>query len=562
MDSEKHRTVFYNGTVATVNKENAFCEAIAVEGDRILAVGSSAEMLSLAGPDAERIDLKGALLLPGIHDSHLHAADYANNLTHFACDRSRSIAALQEGLRQYAQRTDAPWVLGNGVLQEVLDEGLNCRDLDAAVPDRPCVLVMWHGHGCVLNSAALRVNGVTSATPDPDGGVIEHFPDGEPSGVMQEASALQLSFRSMQTLSVEQIADRLKDMQRFMNSMGYTAFTDSTVGPANNAREGGASGENALKAYCRLLADGEMTCRVSVGFYSGRNGVQNADFLREDLAAGAVPVSADEDWLSFHMLKFFCDGVETAGTAWLKEDYKNRPGWRGRSVFGGAESGEAEQIAVLRETLKLAHGAGYQIGIHTVGDRAVHEAIMAILAAKADDPREDCRHCLIHGEEEIDDGDLLLCRENGIIISAQPNLWDSILETDFETIGIEKTASSMRLRTIFDAGVTAAGGSDSIAGDFADWRRGVCSAVTRRAACDGKVYRPDLAISVEEAVRMYTINAAYQEFAEDRRGSLEPGKFADLTVVDRNIFTIDPEEIPDVQVLRTVVGGRTVFLRD
>ena len=561
MDSEKQRIVFYNGIVATVNKENAFCEAIAVEGERILAVGRSGEMLALAGPDAERIDLKGALVLPGIHDSHLHAADYAHNMSHFACDRSRSIASLQEGLRQYALRTDAPWVLGNGVLQCVLDEGLSRRDLDAAVPDRPCVLVMWHGHGCVLNSAALRVNGVTRSTPNPDGGVIEHFPDGEPSGVMQEASALQLSFRSMQSHSVDETAGRLKDMQRFMNSMGYTAFTDSTVGPANNAREGGASGENALKAYCKLLADGEMTCRVSVGFYSGRNGVQNAEFLREDLAAGAVPVSADEDWLSFHMLKFFCDGVETAGTAWLKEDYKYRPGWRGRSVFGAEGSGEAEQIAVLRETLRTAHDAGYQIGIHTVGDRAIHEAILAIMAAQADNPREDCRHCLIHAEEEIDDGDLLLCRENGIVVSAQPNLWDSILETDFETIGIEKSASSMRLRTLFDAGVTAAGGSDSIAGDFADWRRAICSAVTRRAARDGKVYRPDLAISVEEAVRMYTINAAFQEFAEDRRGSLEPGKFADLTIVDRNIFTIDPEEIPDVQVLRTVVGGRTVFLR-
>ncbi len=562
MKTEKGIKVFYNGIVATVNKENAFFEAIVLSDDKILAVGSNDEMRALAGPDAEAFDLNGNLVLPGIHDAHLHAADYAHNMSHFACDRCATIASLQEGLRRFAAQTDAQWVLGNGIAQSVLDAGLNCRDLDAAVPDRPCVLVMWHGHGCVMNSAALRSNALTRDTPDPAGGIIEHFPDGEPSGVMQEASALQLSFRSMQTHTVEETAARLKDMQRFMNSMGYTAFTDSTVGPANNAREGGASGENALKAYCRLLADGEMTCRVSVGFYSGRGGVQNADYLREDLAGHAVPVSPDEDWLSFHMLKFFCDGVETAGTAWMKEDYANRRGWRGRSVFGAAGSDEAEQIATLRATLRLAHDAGYQIGIHTVGDRAVHEAILAILAAQAENPREDCRHCLIHGEEEIDAGDLELCRQNGIILSSQPNLSEHMFEAVCEAIGAERGAATMPLRTVFDAGVSVAGGSDSIAGDYADWRRGICCAVTRRSALTGKVYRPDLAVTVEEAVRMYTINAAYQEFAEKKRGSLEPGKLADFIVVDRNIFAIDPEEIPGVQILRTVVGGKTVFFRE
>ena len=556
--TKKAEQIYTNCVIATVDQTFSFAEAVAVADGRILATGSEIEIMALGNDETEIIDLHGAFVLPGIHDSHLHASDYVHNLEHLACDRYRTVTDIKKAIAARLTENDGGWLIGNGLIQELLDEGLNCRDLDDAAPETPVVLVMWHGHGCVANSAAMQVSGIGRQTPDPPGGIVRKDESGNPTGVMEEASALQLVFAGMQPLSEEQIVPKLKKMQAIMNSMGYTAYTESTVGPANNLREGGASGEQCLKAYLKLLKEREMTCRVSVGFYSGRGGKQSYETLKTYLESGAVPASPDENWLSFHMLKFFCDGVETSHTAWMKQDYSDAPGNRGRSCFGGTDATEAEQVSELRRILKLAHDSGYQIGIHTVGNRAVHEALEAILAAQAENPREDCRHCLIHADNFGDPEDLERCPENGVVISSQPNLAASMFLRDRETVGEELSRRMLPLRRLEDAGVTLCGGSDSIAGEFHSWLEGIRSAVLREAS-DGKPYCPEYCITMEEAIRMYTINGAYQEFAEKNRGSIEPGKFADFTVLDRNLFEIPLETITDARVIRTVVNGRTVY---
>lgn len=550
--------IYYNCVIATVDEKFSFAEAVAVADGRILAVGSKEEILSLADPQTERIDLQGAFVLPGISDAHLHASDFVHNLDHLACDRCMTIPELKRAVAQRLETETTRWLIGNGLVQELLDAGLTCRDLDEVAPDVPVVLIMWHGHGCVANSAALRKSGIDANTPNPPGGIVRKDENGDPTGVMEEASALQLVFAGMQPLSAEEIAVKLKKMQGIMNAMGYTAYTESTVGPANNLREGGASGEACLKAYQKLLKDKELTCRVSVGFYSGRGGKQSYEALKEDLESGAVPVSDDEDWLSFHMLKFFCDGVETSHTAWMNQDYADDPGNRGRSCFGEADASDARQVAEIRRVLKLAHDSGYQIGIHTIGNRAVHEALEAILAAQTENPRENCRHCLIHADGFGDYEDLSRCPANGLVVSSQPNLAVSMFLRDAEAVGEKLSERMLPMRPLVDAGVILCGGSDSIAGAFHGWLEGIRSAVLREAS-DGKPYHPEYCITLQEAIRMYTINGAYQEFAEKTRGSIEPGKFADFTVLDRNLFRIPPETITDARVIRTVVNGKTVF---
>ena len=555
-------TIYYHGVIASVDKDFSLAQAMAVSGDRICAIGSDREVLALRSEDTACVDLRGAFVVPGLQDAHVHATDYIHNLSHVPCAECRDIPELQEQLRHWAGEHPDLWILGNGLSQQVMDEGLDRIHLDAVVKDRPVILVIWHGHGCIANSAALERSGITVSTPDPPGGVIERDASGVPTGVLQEASALQLAYRGMPPYSAEEISEKLLRMQRFMNSMGYTAYTESTVGTANNGREGGAAGMACIRAYERLLEKKQLTCRVSVGFYSGRDGIQSPEILREDLAAGLVPKSADEDWLSFHMLKFFCDGVEVAHTAWMKEDYADLPGCRGRSCFGSGEMTDEEQTAILRETLKVAHDAGYQIGIHCIGDRAVHEAAEAIAAVQRENPRPDARHCIIHGDTLADREDLETCGKLGLVISSQPNLASDMYEKESECVGPEKGRRMMPLRTVLDLGITAAGGSDSIAGPYHDWRYGMRDAILRRSVFTGIQYGPEECITMEEALRMYTMGGARQEFAETKRGSLEPGKLADFTVLDRNLLEIPPEELPDVQVLRTVVGGKTVFLRE
>ena len=555
-------TIYYHGVIAAVDKDFSLAQAMAVSGDRICAIGSDREVLALRSEDTACVDLRGAFVVPGLQDAHVHATDYIHNLSHVPCAECRDIPELQEQLRHWAGEHPDLWILGNGLSQQVMDEGLDRIHLDAAVKDRPVILVIWHGHGCIANSAALERSGITVSTPDPPGGVIERDASGAPTGVLQEASALQLAYRGMPPYSAEEISEKLLRMQRFMNSMGYTAYTESTVGTANNGREGGAAGMACIRAYERLLEEKQLTCRVSVGFYSGRDGIQSPEILREDLAAGLVPKSPDEDWLSFHMLKFFCDGVEVAHTAWMKEDYADLPGCRGSSCFGGGEMSDEEQAAVLRETLKAAHDAGYQIGIHCIGNRAVHEAAEAIAAIQRENPRPDARHCIIHGDTLADREDLETCGKLGLVISSQPNLASDMYEKESECVGPDKGRRMMALRTVLDLGITVAGGSDSIAGPYHDWRYGMRDAILRRSVFTGIQYGPEECITMEEALRMYTMGGARQEFAETKRGSLEPGKLADFTVLDRNLLEIPPEELPDVQVLRTVVGGKTVFLRE
>jgi len=537
---------------------NTFAEAVATAGERILAVGTEAELRKLAGPETEMVDLCGGLLLPGVADAHLHASDFVHNLDHLDCDGMNSVGELKHAVSRRAAEVAPDWVLGNGLSQKLLDTGLDRKALDEAAPDTPVVLVMWHGHGCVANSAALAASGISRDTPDPPGGFVRRDACGEPTGVLEEASALQLVFAGLRSFTAEEIAAKLEKMQRIMNSMGYTAYTESTVGPANDTREGGASGSACLEAYQMLLEKKKLTCRVSVGFYSGRGGKQSYEILKSDLDSGAVPVTRDENWLSFHMLKFFCDGVETSHTAWMNEEYANAPGNCGRSCFCGPEADEKEQIAELRAMLKLAHDRGYQIGIHTVGDRAVHEAMEAIIEAEKAGKGGGYRHCLIHADNFGVPEDLFRCPEYGGVVSSQPNLAAAMFLHDVESVGEERSRRMMPLRTLTDHGVVLAGGSDSIAGAFHAWLEGVRSAVLREAT-DGRPFHPEQSLTVTEAVRMYTVNAAVQEMAEHERGTVEAGKLADFTILDRNIFEIPPEQITDARVLRTVVGGKEVY---
>lgn len=562
-------SIFTNGKIATLDSQNTVVEAIAVKNGFIIARGTTDEIRSLAGDTTQEIDLGGKVMLPGIHDAHVHICDYSDNMLH-TCDCSRGSAAnlaqLREILKKRAEEVGpGNWVRGAGcddeALEEVAREGRRITrwDIDEACPDNPVVIIMWDGHTCLINSNAMKLAGITRDTPNPVGGEILRDENGEPTGLLQEATALQLAFKAMPRATVKELKENLIAGQKLMNSMGYTSYTDCTCGPANSEREVGASGELSLKAYEELLNEGKLTARVNIGFYAGDHAVQTYETCKHVLDTFDFPTYSDPRWVTLNMFKIFSDGVHMGYSAWMKEDYADRPGCHGRSVFLGPDATDEEQEAELKKIVKLAHDRGWQVGVHAIGNKAAAAVTDAFIEAQQENPRPDPRHYLIHSDGLGDREDLKRAAENGIGCSVQTQLASYAYEVTIDRVGKERGDMFMGQRDLMDMGLHIANGSDSIGGPFGKWTTAVQAEVDRKSMVTGEYHRQDLAISVTDALKQFTMGGAWQEHAETWRGSIEVNKVADLTVIDRDIFTIPVDEIGDIECVMTVVDGKIVY---
>ena len=563
-------TVFINGKVATVDKRFSFKKAIAVKDGWIIDVGENDEIRAYIGPDTKVIDLGGKVILPGAHDAHIHAISWMFNNTccYLGPEVMQTVPEMRSILAEEIKKfAPGEWVQGSGLSPEFI-EGRNnttspvtCHDIDEVSPDNPVAIMHGSAHGLLANSKAMELRGITKDTPDPPGGIIGRDESGRPNGVFTDMSSIALITGGIPQWSDDAICDAILSAQKLLNSEGYTSYTDSTLGPANNTRECAAAGDRAIYAYKKLHEEKRLTARVSMGFYSGKAGTQSFEMLKEDLDNFKFPELSDPNWLELKLIKMFADGVHSTHTAWMKDDYVDRPGFHGRSSLGAPEATEEEQTCELHRMIELAHMRGFQIGIHAIGDFAVKTAIDGFIYAMRKYPGENPRHNLIHADSFGDREDLFRAAKYGIVVSGQPSFAALMFEPSIKSVGKRKGARAIGLREIQDAGAVIAGGSDAIAGELRHWRIGVQAVVTRRSAVTGKVYRPDLALSVEDAVRLFTINGAYQERKEHIRGSIEIGKVADLQVLDRDIFEVDPEEIGDIKVVMTMVHGNVVFER-
>lgn len=562
-------SIFINGKIATLDDKDTFVEAIAVKNGYIIARGATADIEAFKGEGTEVVDLEGKVMLPGIHDAHVHICDYSDNMRN-TCDCSRGAAAtlvqLREVLAKQAEKVGpGKWVRGAGcddeMLEELAAEGRRITrwDIDEACPDNPVVIIMWDGHTCVVNTKAMELSEITAETPNPVGGVIVRNEAGEPTGLLQEASALQLAFKGMPRATVEELKENLMAGQKLMNSMGYTSYTDCTCGPANSEREVGASGALSLKAYEELLNEGKLTARVNIGFYAGDHGVQNYEICKHVLDTFEFPEYKDDHWVTMNMFKIFCDGVHMGYTAWMKEDYADRPGCHGKSTFLGPDATDEEQEAEIKRVVKLAHDRGWQIGVHAIGNKAAAVMTDAFIEAQQENPRADVRHYLIHSDGLADREDMKRATENGIGVSAQTQLANFSYEVTIDRVGKERGDMLMAQGDLVEMGMHVANGSDSIGGPYGVWTTAVQAAVDRKSLITGEHHRQDLAISVTEALKQFTRGGAWQEHAETWRGSIEVNKVADLTVIDKDIFEIPVDEIGTIKAVMTVVDGKIVF---
>ncbi|MFJ2811546.1 amidohydrolase [Kitasatospora sp. NPDC087271] len=581
--------VFLDGKVVTVDAEFSVASALAVTGGLISAVGGRDDVAPLIGPGTRVVDLRGATLLPGINDSHLHGCAFGMASPplslHLGHPAVPSLADVAEAVREAVGRVpDGQWITGHGWDTGYLDECVadpsrlpSRLDLDAVSPDHPVVLYSFSGHATWVNSKALELIGIDRHTVAPPGGAIVVDEAGEPTGLLHEG-AQDLVQNALPALSRQERTDAVRSALATLARLGVTSYTEPGLGPGGDGIMRGALGTETLDVYRRLLADGELTARVGVLLLPTGMASTTEEFTRglavltalgepgEPGGSGgsgepfepAAPGGADPRRLAIHGVKVFADGVVPNKTAWMHEPYVG--GGCGSLCVGGRS--DTERSAEIAAIIRHAHAAGHQVGVHVTGDRAIDTVADAFAAAMAEHPRPDARHYVIHGDFLTAYGMKVLAA-HGFGVNMNPTIKWTVADMEEDFVGAERAAYAWPYRDAIDAGVRVASGSDAPV-TFPDWRQGVATMVLRESKADGRVSGPEQRIGLAEAIRTYTIDAAWQDFADDWKGSLEVGKVADLCVLDGDLLAADAHDIPAMPVVLTVVDGQIVHdtLRD
>ena len=540
--AESADLLLVHGKVVTVDDQFSIRSAVAVKGGRIIAVGGDELLQRYKGADT--IDLRGLTLLPGFIDDHLHPQTLSPRSIDAA--KAGSIGELQGMIRKKAQDLGkGEWITGYGWAEANLAEQRNVlrSDLDAAAPDNPVALTRAGGHSIVGNSKALALAGIDRNTPKPLRGVIEHDERGEPNGIIRERNDLYLhlvppdsfgalrsgyvdSLRHMLTLGLtsvivaaSSIRDEIKvedrpeqpdNMATFKNYQDIYAEYGDTLPRA--VVEIGYPGEKALCAYPHKTGWGDD--RLKLG------------------AIGEAPA---------------VDGGFTGPTAWTSQDYKGQPGFRGQPFFKDRQDLQALADSVAK--------CGWQLGLHAIGDAAIDQATQVYAAALEKYPHPDARWYLAHFTMTPTDATLALLVKAKILAAAQPNFLYTLENRYLETLDGERLEHVNPVGRPLRKGVFIAFGSDNLP---IDPRVGLYAAVTRKGM-SGRVFGADEAVSIREALRMYTVNSAYLSWDEHKKGSIEVGKFADFIVLDRDPLTVPPEQLLTMRVLTTVVNGKVVY---
>ena len=531
------------GRVWTADPSRPWAEAVGVRGGRVVFVGHDAEAARLKGPKTKTIALRGRLVTPGFEDAHLHLMSGARNLERVDLAEETTLAGLQERIRRFAEANPkSPWVVGRGWVYGSFPGGLPTREqLDAIVPDRPAYMDCYDGHTGWANSKALALAGITKDTKDPVNGVIVRDPKtGEPTGALKEAAG-----SLVEELIPEPTAERhyalLLQALALLNGKGITAVQDAGWDAEEVAR--------FLPLLEKARAEGKLTVRtrltVSVSPGDPATGLAEAVRLRDRYRDGAI---------AFGGVKGYVDGVIEAHTAAMLAPYSDEPAL-------GAGTPRWEQAALDR-AVAGADKAGLQVWLHAIGDRGIRMALDAYeTAAKQNGPR-DRRHRVEH-VEAIAAADAPRFAALGAVASMQPLHAnpDQNNETVWSrNVGPERASRGFAWRLIEQAGGSLAFGSDWPV-VTPDVLRGLYCAVARKTR-EGKPpggWQPQLAVSVDSALRHYTVDAAWAGFGETERGSIRVGKRADLVVLSRDVLSAPPEEILQTRVLLTLFEGRPVW---
>ena len=524
--------IFVNGDIYTQAKP-ARAQAIAVRDGHIVAVGSNDEIRKLRGGHTQVFDLGGHFVMPGFNDAHVHLEEAGLELQSVDLRGTRSLQEMQQLIAASAE-TAAPgdWLVGGGWDHTVWPGGTlpTRQDLDAVTGGHPAVFSRVDGHIAVANTAALKIGGVTPQTQPPEGGKIDHDASGEPTGLLREtARGLVESKIPPPTAARRRRAAEL-------------ALADAARWGITSAQDN--SSWDIFLVYEELEREGKLTVRIS-------------EWLAFDDPVSVLETqrahhAANDPMLHTAMIKGFMDGSLGSRTAALLTPYSDDPGNSGLARY---EPDKLNRMAVERAA------AGFQIGFHAIGDRAAQMALDAFAAAEAaarqNHQTRDFRFRIEH-DQVITPAQFAQYRKLGVIASMQPNHLLTDMNWAMERIGPERAKTSYAWKEFLDNGVPLAFGTDYPVEPITPFR-GVYAAVTRMNETGTKSYLPAQKLTIEQAIAAYTTGSAYAQFAEKEKGTLAPGMLADFIVLDRDLTKVAPPEILKTKVLRTVVGGKTVY---
>lgn len=543
-------TIYYNGKIVTLWGSMPVADSLLIRGNKFLAVGNNAEVRKLAAASARQIDLHGRCVLPGLNDSHTHPIASALSEQDGPVPVMHSIAEIQQYIRKLAQTIPAerPIFVPKIYSTRMRDRRYpNRHELDEAAPGR--VSLTDNGYAAVLSSAALARQGITRDTPQPQNGKIIKDAKGDPTGLILGAPQLVSSLRKAKTPSHDDVAWALREMQRSYNKVGIT----STIDRGQHAEE--------FRIYGEFRRQNALTVRSYVTYLISGQGTP--DDVRKEVERIPFVTGFGDEWFRVGSLKIIADGGILIGTAFLREPYGVNT-----KIYGYDDPDYRGVLAVPRENIvemaKTAGRLGWQMTAHTAGGGATDALLDAYEAADRERPIRDRRFTITHVNFP-DERAIARARKLGVSFDCQPAWLHLDGPAIKDVFGPARMSHFLPFRSIFDAGIVVAGGSDHMI--RFDSREainpynpffGMWMAVTRKMV-DGQVMHPEQAISRQEALRMWTLNGAYLSFEEGIKGSIEPGKLADLVVVSKDYLTCPVDEIKDIEALETVVDGRVVY---
>jgi predicted amidohydrolase YtcJ len=505
--------------------------ALAIQNGLIVAIGNDADILRRRGPKTEVIDLHGAFAMPGFNDAHLHLASAGRTKLTIDLIGVKSLAEMQQRIAVGVKSAPADaWLRGRGWDHTLWPSGqLPTRtDLDSVTGGHAAIFTRVDGHIAVANSEALRRAGITSTTKDPSGGKIDRDSFGQPTGIVRETAVdLVLSIIPPPTPAERRHALELALQNAVAH--GITSAQDN-------------SSWDDFLVFEEMEQDGKLPIRI------------NEWLLFTDplplLLKQRAHHPAGDPMLHTGMLKGFMDGSLGSRTAALNAPYSDDPGNSGIPQF--------DQATLNRMTVERAK-AGFQIGFHAIGDRAVAMALNAFVAAEGAVPQSAAYRFRIEHDQVIDPRDFARYQWLGVIASMQPNHLLTDMNWAEDRIGPERAKNSYPWKTFVDQGTVLAFGTDYPVEPITPFR-GIYCAVTRMNEDGTRTYHPEQGLTIGQALYAYTQASAYAEHMETKKGKLAPGYFADLVVLDRDLLKAAPQEILHTHVLRTVVAGKTVYL--
>jgi len=526
--------VILNGKIFTSNDINPFVEAIAVKEGKILALGSNDTIKKFIGPETEVLDVREKLVTPGFIDAHCHFASGGRSLTTLVFRGVSSIEKIQQMVAVKLKELPEGAPIFGSQYDHTLFPGAKWptkEHLDKVSPGNPVVIRRVDGHSVWVNSLALKQSGITKDTPSPFGGEIVKDPKtGEPTGILKEAATQLIKVKGPRIQSNLQ-----DDIQRALSHAAKLGITGIHT----------SSSLEEIEIYKKMNKQGQLTLRVY-----GWLPVSGLD----EYSAKGIKQGQGDEYVKIGFLKLFIDGTLGSGTALLFEPFSDEPEKSGLPQYEEQE---------FYDLVEKAHENGYQVGVHAIGDRGVNWVLNAVEHAQEKHGKKELRHRIEHAQIIIP-SDVKRFKELGVIASMQPTHCTTDMRFCEHRIGKERSKGAYIWKTLLENGAILAFGTDWPVEPL-DPMRGIYSCVTRKNIefdyPEGGWF-PEQKLTMAEAIKYYTLGSAYAAFEEGIKGSLEPGKLADMTVLSKDLFEIEPKEILTTEVLSTILGGKIVYKKE